>query len=90
MKILTGNDLKSGAVVWWDGGGWSLNVDEAVDVGDQAEVILAAEEAARPAPAPEAAEEEAAAPSAAREEERRFTRPAAAPARWDGAAGRAG
>ena len=47
MKILTGNDLKSGAVVWWDGVQWSLHVADAVDVGDHAETILAREEAAR-------------------------------------------
>ncbi len=47
MKILTGNDLKSGAVVWWDGSAWSLNVDDAVDVGDAAAEVLAREEAAR-------------------------------------------
>jgi hypothetical protein len=47
MKILTGNDLKTGAVVWWTGELWSLHVDEAVDVGDRAEEIMAAEEAAR-------------------------------------------
>lgn len=47
MKILTGNDLKTGAVVWWDGQGWSIHVDHAVDVGDEAEVILGREEAAR-------------------------------------------
>ncbi|MEM6908674.1 MAG: DUF2849 domain-containing protein [Pseudomonadota bacterium] len=47
MKILTGNDLKTGAVIWWDGTGWSLHVDNAVDVGDQADEILAREEAAR-------------------------------------------
>jgi hypothetical protein len=47
VKILTGNDLKSGAVTWWDGSGWSLHVEDAVDAGDQAETILAAEEAAR-------------------------------------------
>ena len=35
MKILTGNDLKSGAVTWWAGNFWSLHVDEAVDVGDE-------------------------------------------------------
>nr|WP_202393124.1 DUF2849 domain-containing protein [Alteraurantiacibacter buctensis] len=44
---MTGNDLKSGAVTWWDGQGWSLNVDDAVDVGDDADTILAVEEAAR-------------------------------------------
>ena len=42
MKILTGNDLKTGAVVWWDGSGWSLHVEDAVDAGEQAEAILAA------------------------------------------------
>jgi hypothetical protein len=47
MKILTGNDLKSGAVVWWDGQEWSLHVENAVDVGNEAEAILAREEAAR-------------------------------------------
>ena len=47
MKILTGNDLKSGAVVWWDGSGWSLHVADAIDAGDQADAILATEQAAR-------------------------------------------
>ncbi|MEI6642391.1 MAG: DUF2849 domain-containing protein [Novosphingobium sp.] len=46
MKILTGNDLASGDVVWWDGKGWSRDVNDAVDVGDQDAAILAAEEAA--------------------------------------------
>ena len=47
MKILTGNDLKTGAVTWWTGQDWSLHVEDAVDVGDHAEEILAREEAAR-------------------------------------------
>lgn len=47
MKILTGNDLGSGDVVWWDGKGWSRDVNDAVDVGDQDAAILATEEAAR-------------------------------------------
>jgi hypothetical protein len=47
MKILTANDLRSGAVLWWSGAGWSPFVDDAVDVGDDAEDILAREEAAR-------------------------------------------
>ena len=47
MRVLTGNDLKTGDVVWWTGTGWSRHVDDAVDVGDAAEEILAAEEAAR-------------------------------------------
>ena len=47
MKLLTGNDLKSGAVTWWDGVQWSLHVEDAVDVGDHADTILARESAAR-------------------------------------------
>ncbi|MEM9500728.1 MAG: DUF2849 domain-containing protein [Pseudomonadota bacterium] len=47
MIILTGNDLKTGEVTWWDGQGWSIHVNDAVDVGDDAEEILAREEAAR-------------------------------------------
>lgn len=46
MKILTGNDLKTGAVTWWDGVQWSLHVEDAVDVGEHAETILAREVAA--------------------------------------------
>lgn len=47
MQILTGNDLKTGAVIWWDGENWSLHVDDAVDVGDHGEEIIAREEALR-------------------------------------------
>lgn len=47
MKILTGNDLKSGAVTWWDGVQWSLHVSDAVDVGDHADAILAREQASQ-------------------------------------------
>ena len=46
MKILTGNDLKTGAVIWWTGGDWSLHVEDAVDVADRGEQILAVEDAA--------------------------------------------
>jgi len=46
MKILTGNDLRTGAVVWWDGAGWALHVEEAAEV-HEAEALIAAEEAAR-------------------------------------------
>jgi hypothetical protein len=47
VKILTGNDLKSGAVIWWDGQGWSLHVDDAADIGDQGAALIAREEAAQ-------------------------------------------
>lgn len=47
MKILTGNDLATGDVIWWTGSGWSRHVAEAADVGEHGEPILATEEAAR-------------------------------------------
>jgi hypothetical protein len=47
VKILTGNDLASGDVVWWDGKGWSRDIAGVVDVGDGGYAILAAEEAAQ-------------------------------------------
>ncbi|MFC4294624.1 DUF2849 domain-containing protein [Novosphingobium tardum] len=56
MKILTGNDLKTGAVIWWDGTAWSLHVEDAADVGEHAEVIVAQEEAARRVNSPYAIE----------------------------------
>lgn len=52
MKILTGNDLKTGAVVWWTGQGWSVYVGEAVDVDEHGEAIAATENAARRVNAP--------------------------------------
>ena len=53
MKILTGNDLKSGAVTWWTGEGWSLHVADAVDVGEHGAEIAAREAAARHVVGPE-------------------------------------
>ncbi len=47
MKLLTGNDLSTGDVVWWTGRDWSRHVEDAVDVGGQGEAILRAEEGAR-------------------------------------------
>ena len=47
MKILTGNDLASGDVVWWTGTGWSRHVEDAVDVNEHGEAIARAEEGAR-------------------------------------------
>ncbi|MCJ2183392.1 DUF2849 domain-containing protein [Novosphingobium sp. 1949] len=44
MKIVTGNDLKSGAVIWWTGVGWSLDVNQSADVADQGAKIIAREE----------------------------------------------
>lgn len=46
MKLLTGNDLATGDVTWWTGEGWSRHVEDAVDVGEQGEMIAREEEAA--------------------------------------------
>nr|WP_298926171.1 DUF2849 domain-containing protein [uncultured Erythrobacter sp.] len=47
MKVLTGNDLKTGDVTWWTGTSWSRDVNDAADVGERGAEILAREEAAR-------------------------------------------
>ncbi|KQN26387.1 hypothetical protein ASE86_09755 [Sphingomonas sp. Leaf33] len=47
MKLLTGNDLASGDVVWWTGRDWSRHVEDAADVADGGESIGRAEEGAR-------------------------------------------
>lgn len=47
MKILTANDLRTGAVVWWDGSAWSLHVNDAVDVDSHGAEIGARELAAQ-------------------------------------------
>ncbi len=52
MKLLTGNDLATGAVTWWTGDSWSLHVEDAVDVDEHGDAILAVEEAARRVNAP--------------------------------------
>lgn len=47
MKLLTGNDLASGDVIWWTGSGWSRDVSDAADVGEDGTAVQAAEETAR-------------------------------------------
>ena len=47
MKLLTGNDLPTGDVVWWTGSGWSRHIEEAGDVGTEGDVIATAEQGAR-------------------------------------------
>lgn len=47
MTLLTGNDLATGDVTWWTGCGWSRHIAEAVEVGADADAILAAESAAQ-------------------------------------------
>lgn len=52
MKLLTGNDLATGDVIWWTGSSWSRHVAEAADVGAEGEAILTREEGARRVNAP--------------------------------------
>ncbi len=47
MKLITGNDLPTGDVIWWTGAGWSRHVADAVDAGEQGAAIAKSEEAAR-------------------------------------------
>lgn len=41
IRLLTGNELVSGDVVWWTGSGWSRRLADAVDTGADAEALLA-------------------------------------------------
>jgi hypothetical protein len=45
VKLLTGNALLRGDVLWWNGAGWSLTIDQAVAVDVDGEAILAREAA---------------------------------------------
>jgi hypothetical protein len=43
-KLLTGNELKRGDVLWWTGAGWGLSIDDAAEVApDEGEALLARE-----------------------------------------------
>jgi len=46
MKILTGNDLKTGAVTWWDGSNWSLDVNDALIADEHTDEIIIREKVA--------------------------------------------
>jgi hypothetical protein len=52
VKILTGNDLPTGDVVWWTGEDWSRHVEDAIDVDEEGEGIARQEEGARRVNAP--------------------------------------
>jgi hypothetical protein len=40
-RILTGNRLETGDVLWWNGSDWSLHLRDAVEIGDEGEALLA-------------------------------------------------
>ncbi len=40
-KLLTGNRLETGDVLWWNGHDWSLHIRDAVAIGDDGPALLA-------------------------------------------------
>ena len=40
-RVLTGNRLETGDVLWWDGADWSLRIADAADIGDEGEALVA-------------------------------------------------
>lgn len=51
IKLLTGNDLLNGDVLWWTGGGWSLHLRDAAAVEGDSELdrVVAEERVSDPA-----------------------------------------
>ena len=41
IAVITGNELRTGDVIWWTGEGWSRHVNDAVEAGEHAEAIIA-------------------------------------------------
>ncbi|MGL6042606.1 MAG: DUF2849 domain-containing protein [Sandaracinobacteroides sp.] len=41
VKLLTGNELLRGDVLWWTASGWSLTIDDAIAVDAEGEALLA-------------------------------------------------
>jgi hypothetical protein len=40
-RVLTGNRLETGDVLWWNGTDWSQHIKNAVAIGDEGEGLLA-------------------------------------------------
>ena len=75
MKLLTGNDLPTGDVIWWTGSGWSRHIAEAADVGTEGEALAKLEEAARRVNGPYVPPRKAPAPPTSRIASARSARP---------------
>lgn len=45
-RIMTGNRLETGDVLWWDGSDWSTQIKDAVALGDDGEALVAGHVAA--------------------------------------------
>jgi Protein of unknown function (DUF2849) len=40
-RVLTGNRLETGDVLWWNGSDWSLHIADAVAIGEDGEALVA-------------------------------------------------
>ena len=40
-RILTGNRLETGDVLWWNGSDWSRHIKDAVAIGDEGTALVA-------------------------------------------------
>lgn len=40
-RILTGNRLETGDVLWWDGSDWSTQIKDAVALGEEGDALVA-------------------------------------------------
>ncbi len=40
-RILTGNRLETGDVLWWNGSDWSTQIADAVAIGDEGDALVA-------------------------------------------------
>ena len=40
-RIMTGNRLETGDVLWWAGSDWSTQIKDAVAIGDEGEALVA-------------------------------------------------
>ncbi len=40
-RVLTGNRLETGDVLWWNGSDWSPRIADAVAIGDEGEALVA-------------------------------------------------
>ena len=40
-RVLTGNRLETGDVLWWNGADWSTQIKDAAPIGDEGEALLA-------------------------------------------------
>lgn len=41
IRLLTGNELLTGDVLWWTGSAWSFAIADAADVGAEGEALVA-------------------------------------------------